>query len=123
LALYCLCNNPFNGKGRIELEPEFVHPAVAHDRAAAERQRSLGLIHAEGMDVVMRIAAKEISGLIKAADEGDDRAQTVLYELALPFCAMLSMLTVQYCAPDPILPSTSFSTSVTSKPRCAQWRA
>ena len=65
---------------------EFVHPtAAAQDQAtAAGVQRSLGLLHAKG-DAVIRMAAEEIAGLVEAAYEGDARAQTVLYELAVQF--------------------------------------
>ena len=91
LALYCLFNNPFNNAGQLKLE--FVHPtAAAQDQAtAAGGQRSLGLLHAKGVDAVIRMAAEEIAGLVEAAYEGDERAQTVLYELAVQFCAMLTI--------------------------------
>ena len=50
-----------------------------------EGRRSLGLLHANGLDAVMKMASEEILGLLKAAKEGDERAQAVLHELAVPF--------------------------------------
>jgi dihydrodipicolinate synthase/N-acetylneuraminate lyase len=73
------------------------------DHAAA---RSLGLLH-EGIKAVMKVTAQEFQGLLKAAKEGDEKAQAVLYELVAHVCtiqvvamivawSLLAMVTVRY---------------------------
>jgi hypothetical protein len=60
--------------------------------SSVEGQHSLGLLHANGLEAVIKWLSDEISGLLKAAKEGDERAQTVLHELAVHLWKTVAMI-------------------------------
>jgi hypothetical protein len=60
--------------------------------AAVEGHRSIGLLHAEVVEVVMRMAPEEIASLLKAANEEDERVRTVKHELAAPFWVIVASI-------------------------------
>jgi hypothetical protein len=77
--------DPTTGKRRFQAVP----PA-AQDPAGAAGRRNL--LYAEGVGGVMRIASDDIAGLLEASAAGDERAKSVLYELAKLFCGTLAVI-------------------------------
>ena len=87
LILCLLLIDPTTGKGRFQSVPPAVQDPVG---AAGQLQRNL--LYAEGVEGVKRRTSDDIAGLLEAYAAGDDRAKSVLYDLAKLICGTLATI-------------------------------